>query len=261
MPFLKLKSLPEIQFAHRFGADTYHGRIPEHADRVEITVITAGGLCVTQGGKTYSAGEGDIVCNFYGSPMTVDADAYHCHHTVCFSVESDVMQGRALPPAVLHKAERFEQCRRLIDEIIHSFVLNPSHTLKTSGLFLQLLHELELCCESQANDAAPGECRYVRQAKRYIFEHISQPIKQNEVASYLGITSEYLCNVFKKSEHTSIMRFINETKLARIKLMMEGKGISLHQAALQYGFADPNYVSRLHKKYYGRALTEEVKKA
>jgi AraC-like DNA-binding protein len=57
------------------------------------------------------------------------------------------------------------------------------------------------------------------------------------------------------------MRFINETKLARIRLMMESKGISLHQAALQYGFADPNYVSRLYKKYYGRALTEEIKKA
>jgi AraC-like DNA-binding protein len=193
--------------------------------------------------------------------MAVDADAYHCHHTVCFSVESDAPSEQRLPPVVLNKAKRFEHCRRLIDDIIHSFALHPTHTWKTSGLFLQLLHELELCYGSQTSDVAPGDGRYVEQAKRYIFEHISRPIRQGEIAAHLGITSEYLCNVFKKSEHTTVMRFINETKLARIRLMMESKGISLHQAALQYGFADPNYVSRLYKKYYGRALTEEIKKA
>ena len=55
------------------------------------------------------------------------------------------------------------------------------------------------------------------------------------------------------------MRFINETKLTGIRLMMESKGIPLHQAAAQYGFSDANYVSRLYKKYYGRPITEAVR--
>ena len=211
MPFLKLNALPEIRFAHRFCAESYHGRIPAKTHCVEISAITAGGFCVTQDGQKHEAGEGDLICNFYKTPMAVDTDTYHCHHTVCFGVEWEPVPGQTLPPVVLHAPERFE--------------------------------------------------RYVRQAKRYIFEHLSQPIKQSEIAAFLGITSEYLCNVFKKSEHTSVMRFINEAKLTQIRSMMESKGIPLHQAALQYGFADPNYVSRLYKKYYGRALTEEVKKA
>ena len=260
MPFLKLNALPEIRFAHRFCAESYHGRIPANARCIEISAITAGGFCVTRDGKRYDAEAGDLICNFYKSPMAVDTDAYHCHHTVCFWVECEPIQGQRLPPVVLHAPERFERCLRLIDEIIHSFALRPAHTWKTGGLFLQLRGELELCCGAQASVAAPGESPYARQAKRYIFEHISEPIKQSEIAAQLGITSEYLCNVFKKSEHTSVMRFINETKLTQIRSMMESKGIPLHQAALQYGFADPNYVSRLYKKYYGRALTEEVKK-
>ena len=261
MPFLKLNALPEIRFAHRFCAENYHGRIPAKTHCVEISAITAGGFCVTQDGQKHEAGEGDLICNFYKTPMAVDTDTYHCHHTVCFGGEWEPVPGQTLPPVVLHAPERFERCLRLINEIIHSFALRPAHTWKTAGLFLQLLDELALCCSVPTSSAAPGESRYVRQAKRYIFEHLSQPIKQSEIAAFLGITSEYLCNVFKKSEHTSVIRFINEAKLTQIRSMMESKGIPLHQAALQYGFADPNYVSRLYKKYYGRALTEEVKKA
>lgn len=259
MPFFTLRTLPEIRFAHSFCADRYHGRIPQREHRIEISVITAGSFCVTQSGKSYQAGEGDIVCNFYGSDMAVDTDAYHEHRTVCFTAEWDMTPDRALPPVVLHVPERTERCRHLIDEIIRSFALRPRHTWKTAGLFLQLLDELELCCEKREHGDAPGENRYVRQAKRYIFEHIAEPVVQSEIAAHLGITSEYLCNVFKKSEHTSVMRFVNETKLAGIRMMMESKGIPLHQAALQYGFTDPNYVSRLYKKYYGRSITEAVR--
>ncbi len=260
MPFLTLNSLPQIRFAHRFCDDCYHGRIPQRENRIEISVITEGSVYVTQGQSTDTAVVGDMICNFYGSPMTVDTDAPHAHHTVGFSVEYDVMPGRALPPVVLHGTERREACRRLIDEIIHSFALHPSHTWRTAGLFLQLLDELERCCGEGAFQGTPGEHRYVTQAKRYILEHISQPVRQSEIAAHLGITSEYLCNVFKKCEHMSVMRFINEAKLTGVRLMMESKGLPLHQAAAQYGFSDANYVSRLYKKYYGCPITEAVRK-
>jgi hypothetical protein len=76
MPFFALRTLPEIRFAHSFCADRYHGRIPQREHRIEISVITAGGFCVTQSGKSYQASEGDIVCNFYGGDMAVDGDVF-----------------------------------------------------------------------------------------------------------------------------------------------------------------------------------------
>ena len=258
MSFLSLHALPTLRFAHRFCADEYHGRIPAHSDRIEISVVVEGSFWVTQNGRRYLARTGDIVCNFYKSAMSVDADAPHCHHTVCCLVGFDLTAGAELP-AVLPGEERGAACRALIDEIIRSAALRSENTLKTAGLFLQLLGEVERCCLQAEHTATMGEYRYVRQAKRYIFEHISEPIRQSEIAMQLGITPEYLCNVFKKSEHCSLMRFVNEVKLSQIRVMMESKGIPLHQAALQYGYADPNYVSRLYKKYYGRSITEAVR--
>ena len=258
MSFLNLHGLPTLRFAHRFCAEEYHARIPAHLGRIEISVITAGGFVVTQNGRSYSAREGDIICNFYENTMTVDADAPHCHHTVCALVDFDLTAEVALP-TVLSGEERGGTCRALIDEIIRSVALRPENTLKTAGLFLQLLGEVERCYTQGTQNATPGEYRYVRQAKRYIFEHISEPIRQSEIAAQLGITPEYLCNVFKKSEHCALMRFVNEVKLAQIRAMMESKDIPLHQAALQYGYADPNYVSRLYKKYYGCSITDAVR--
>ena len=105
-----------------------------------------------------------------------------------------------------------------------------------------------------------GEMRRVRLAKQYIYEHINQPIHQWEVAAHLGITSEYLCAIFKKNEGCSVMHFVNCEKLERIRILMERERIPLSRAAGLYGYTDPNYVSRLYRSYYGMTLTEAVER-
>ena len=258
MSVLTLSSLPQIHFAHSYSADSYHGFIPARPNRIEISVIVSGGFCVTQDQKSYLAGEGDIIFNLYGSDMTVVADEPHCHHTVCFTVEHTLREGAELP-LVLRGAARDGRCRALIDEIVRCFALRSSDGWREAGLFLQLMEEVVACVGREAYRGTHGENRYVAQAKRYVLEHISQPVTQGEIAAHLGITPEYLCNVFKKSEGRTLMRFVNETKLTLIRNMMESKGLPLYQAALQYGYADPNYVSRLYKKYYHRPITAAVR--
>jgi len=136
---------------------------------------------------------------------------------------------------------------------------NPENTLKLSGLFIQLIGEVEQAVRVSHIKASPGEIRYVDRAKKYIYEHISEPIAQNDIATFLDITPEYLCSIFKKCEGRSVIRFINETKLTRIKMLMENNQLSLRQASAQYGFSDPNYVSKLYKKYYNETITQAAK--
>ena len=40
---------------------------------------------------------------------------------------------------------------------------------------------------------------------------------------------------------------------------MQTKHIPLNRAAAQYGFSDPNYVSKLYKKYYNESITQAAK--
>ena len=79
---------------------------------------------------------------------------------------------------------------------------------------------------------------------------------QREIAEHLGITSEYLCAVFKKANEVSLIMFINQTKLSKIRSVMKRENRKLYEAAEPYGYSDPNYMSRLFKKYYGKNVTD-----
>ena len=253
----ELRTIPTVVFAHKFSTDKHHVVLESPYHIVEITGVLEGSLTVRQNGVTEQADPGDIITNFYRSPLYVDTDKFHIHQTVCFGF--DPVEPFYGIPLVTHAERGTAQIMRLIGEIIRVRTLYPEKTLRASGLFMQLIGELCSCSE-QDSAASPGDRLYVKRAKEYIFEHITEPIMQKNVASHLGITPEYLCTIFKKTDGRSVIRFINELKLENVRNLMETRNIPLWQAAAQYGFSDPNYVSKLYKKYYGHNVTNQSRK-
>ena len=154
-----------------------------------------------------------------------------------------------------------EGCRNLIDEIISTNAVFPELSLKCSGLFLALLNEISEVNRRCKGDRESLDSPHVMRAKQYIYRNIHKPIRQKEIAEHLGITSEYLCAVFKKCEGCSVMSYINRTKLKGVYDLMEKEGLSLSRAASQYGYSDSNYVSRLYKKHFSVNISESVEQS
>ena len=255
MSYFELKSFPTFAFAHKFSAEQYHGHHDAGTNRIEISAITEGELSIDYDGKIFHLKEGDVLCNFFRKSSEIHAPHYHSHHTACFWVDFKESNKNLLPLIV--KDER-SVCRHLIDEIIKTNLITPENVLKLSGLFFQLLGELDNMAEDKKAFTS-GEYHYIKKTKKYIYEHISDPISQKEIAKFLGITPEYLCALFKKNEGRTVIRFINEIKLAHVRTMLINTNVTLAQAALQYGFSDPNYVSKLYKKYYNETITHAAK--
>ncbi len=258
MTDISMGALPRFIFAHKFSTNNYHTAFPLTFNRIEISIITEGKLSVTCNGEKKIAQKGDIIFRYRSAP-TVDSDEFHSHHTVCFSVDIDAEVTPFDIPVVIHSPANSLTCLHLIDRIIQVSILDPENGLTLSGLFLQLLGELDSICRSSRIQSAPGEYRYAERAKKYIYDHISDPILQNDIASFLGITPEYLCYVFKKCEGCSVIRFVNKIKLTRVRMLMENNQLSLSRASAEYGFSDPNYVSKLYKKYYNETITQAIK--
>lgn len=257
MPKIKLLSEPKIIFAHTFSAAEYSNFIPKAKDTMEISYISDGKTQLRIHNENYENQKYGVHVNLKSEDYYIKSLDFHEHHTVCFSVKFKVL------PEDYDKRSPFllrfngkEKIHALIDDIIRTNTLYPEKKLTVTGLFLQLIDEINCSLIGKNSKKADLASLYVLKAKDYVYKHMSAPIQQKDVARYLDITPEYLCYVFKKETGTSLIQFINTTKLTKIRQLIVKENLKLYEAAALYGFSDPNYVSKLHKKYFGYSVTE-----
>lgn len=262
MDYFNIKSLPDVHFAHSYDADSYYNLMRKQSRTMEISYLKEGELHIARDGMEAVAHTGDIICTLFRTDTEIHTSCYHCHHTVCASADFiyyDMPAEECLFLSPIISSPNHGKFEELIDKLIYAKKVWPERRLKCSGLFLQLLDELSDECRRSMNTEGSGGFSYIGKAKKYIYDNINRPITQKEVASYLGITPEYLCAVFRKYTGESMMRFINSRKLENICILMKQENIPLYRAAEMYGFTDPNYVSRLYRKYHGVSITDDAR--
>ncbi len=259
--FIKPCGIPQIEFAHSFTAKQYSNhfkaKYPE-TQFIEIAYIKEGEVTFTkENGEKIFAKAGSAVCIPSHMSMGVQASVPHTHHTVGFRLNYTVENGDSSDSLCLSNVMVFSESGRvlsLIDEIIRLHTIRTKGMLACSGLFLELLEWLDR--HNRESEFNSDEKLYIRRAKEYIFANLHSPIHQRDIALHLGITPEYLCNIFKAAEGVSVIKFVNLLKLEQIRTLMTAHNLTLAAASEQYGYNDPNYVSRLHKKYFGYNITE-----
>ena len=262
MQTYEIETLPCVKFAHVYHADTYFNTLLKRENSMQITFISEGSILIEYKGVEYIANKGDIVILPYDQEhIKIRAIAYHEHHTVFANLRwsrQDDINGLYLP---LVTPERFNtrSAANIIDQLIRNQLIFKESKTKGASKFLELLCEIDQCNRKQTELNLPSEVLYTQNAKKYVQTNLHLPITQRSVAQYLSITPEYLCSVFKKVEGISFQKYVNYQKLEAIKNLMEKEPVHLYEAATLFGYTDPNYVSRLFKKYYGYNITDKQK--
>jgi AraC-like DNA-binding protein len=261
MKTIEIESMPRIQFAHAYSAEAYNNLLPKKADCIEVTYLSEGTLHIAYQGTQYTAHAGDIICLPYcSSEIHVFSDAFHAHCTVMaqlkWSTLTNNLHGLYLP-LVTPLSRKTKAAKDMIEELVHDPLTFKESKTKGAAIFLSLLCEIDRCNRIAERQDVPSEAAYTRRAKEYIQRNIHAPITQREIAEHLSITPEYLCYVFKKCEGISVIRYCNTEKLEAIRALMEKERIHLYEASALFGYSDPNYVSRLYKKYYGHQITKK----
>ena len=259
MRYIRLCGTPTIKFAHIFDAPSYNHVLPSAKERIEISYVSLGKTLHEQGWDRMENEPLHVGCNLFEEPSDISAKGYHEHRTVCFSVPFEILEegeeGAFCLPRHLPLSTR-EKIHDLIDEIIRLYMLEPAKKWALTGLFLQLLEEYSHIARRLFDKEFPAYSPYVNRAKEYIYENLQRPISEKEVAEHLGITPEYLCAVFKRANDMTLITFVNQAKLSRIRTEMERENLRLYEAARRYGYTDANYVSRLYKRYFGKNITD-----
>lgn len=258
--FIRIKNLPQILFAHIFETRKYKTQLPRDENLIEITYIVKGSLTLEQDGVLYHAEQNDVITNLHSSVLLLQSEEPHVHHTICFRVPFDLSGQTAEDflsiPLITHTGANSAKMDQLIADIIQTHTLHSVSNLTCAGLFLQILDLLHESNKQSGEKILFSNLNYVNKAKTYIYNNLNRPIQQNEIAEYLNISPQYLCAVFRKTEGVPLMTFINKIKLEKIKSLMEKEHLKLYQAAELYGYTNPNYVSKIYKKYYRMNITD-----
>ena len=283
--FIRLQDVvfDKIAFAHNLAADNYtyeintngygmYGKTPENGGVLEIGFVEQNPIvCTGPMGETVFEENGIFILPPH-CRVTVSAknpNQLHRHTSAeflvrctCEQVEScPSPEGKSivLPLFIPPSADNTE-----IFNLIRSIARNRTAQIERSYFeecsdFMLLMHKLsERVCQCQAgNDtASPGNRRHCIRAKAYVSENIDRRLTVGDVATAIGVSKNYLTNVFSNTEGIPLMEYINRSKLSYMMVLIRRYGYTLAQAGKHVGFTDVNYISRIFKRYYGMTVTE-----
>ncbi|HZT99337.1 MAG TPA: helix-turn-helix transcriptional regulator, partial [Ktedonobacteraceae bacterium] len=77
---------------------------------------------------------------------------------------------------------------------------------------------------------------------------IDQPLSLSHIADTLGVHPSYLSRAFKKEVGMTLTDYINRLRIEEAKYLLDQGGISVTEAALNVGYNDPNYFSKVFTK-------------
>ena len=262
MNSIEILSLPKLRFAHIHQAERYHHHLAPNPHFLEISYIAEGSLTATFDEGKITVEKGDISC-FHAVPVTIDTSSFHCHHTFCVDVDWRAVPNpnHLLLPPVTKAGHMTSEIEGLIDDFIYNPHLYDEKPERVAWNLFNILHKIDECNRASDNTDYPAGYIMVQRAKKYIHRNIYTPLTQTEVAAHLGITPSYLCNIFKSTEGTTVMKYINQIKLQNIRNLIETRDMKLYEAAAMFGYSDPNYVSSLYHKIFGHTITSKPNKS
>jgi len=96
----------------------------------------------------------------------------------------------------------------------------------------------------------------VKQACKYVLEHIEEGISVKMLSERLYISKSYLSDIFKQKLGISLLEYMTMVKIERAKSLLREKKLKNYEIAYKLGFHDNEYFSKVFKKYTGMSLTE-----
>jgi two-component system response regulator YesN len=94
----------------------------------------------------------------------------------------------------------------------------------------------------------------------FILKNVEDELKLTAIANFLNMNKNYLCGVFKKKTGIYLLDYITKVKMERAKKLLTVSEFKSYEISEKLGYKDPEYFSRLFKKYEGISPTEYRRK-
>lgn len=238
--------------------------IGESHQYFEITFVDTGTLDTNVEGNTYKLNKYDLL--IYGPnqyhTQTIESNEPCSYLTIIFALTCE--DSSALLNRVFH-------CPREYYSVIEKFVKETTSPLPYSkDLMLSYLQELIihlLQADYDKNSTKPAtpihqhfENELLEEILAFINERIFDPLPVDDICEHFSMSRSSLQNLFKDNLKIAPKQYINETKLAKSKVLIRKSEHTISEISTILGFNSIHYFSRKFKLRYNITPSEYAKK-
>lgn len=129
---------------------------------------------------------------------------------------------------------------------------SPEGVLKQRGLFLQLLAEFLAGSKKKVKTSHGGKSlRLVQSLKKRIENDFRYPLSMNSLAKELKVTPVHMARIFRMIVGISPLEYVHRLRLEEAYRLLSASSMNVSEVAMEVGFDDANYFSRLFRKKMG----------
>jgi len=207
----------------------------------DLTFITDGQATYYSNGVKYDLTKGDVIFIPKGNTRMAMTTGMECY---AFNFDYNGTPGPTLE-SFIHW-EDIGILTWFLKEFNKQWISqSPYYQVKCKGVFLCILYEL-LTSTSQERQSA-----HIVKIKKYIIDHILDKLSIKVISEYIGLNKVYCGALFKENEGRSIAEYINNIRINKAVALLELDDLNISQIAVQTGFDDIYYFSRVFKQIKG----------
>jgi len=114
----------------------------------------------------------------------------------------------------------------------------------------EMLDQLEAVLSRNKN--LGGDTRRIaRRAMAYIHENYGSTLSRKDLADHVGVSQSYFSTCFQKETGLTPSTYLERYRIKQAKYLLESSDLSVTEIAMQVGFCDASYFSRVFRRVVG----------
>ena len=85
---------------------------------------------------------------------------------------------------------------------------------------------------------------------------MQKDISLDDISRELDISPYYFSKLFKEETGENFVEYVTARRISKAKSLLKEADKSIKEICMEVGYSDPNYFSRIFKKYQGVTPTE-----
>lgn len=219
---------------------------------IDVTYVVDGMAEYHIGDEIYHVKKGDLICiprNTYRAATTSSENPVESYAANFFLWSQDGRELTLPLPVISH----IGIVQKLIDrhrELSDTWVQKDfGHALKVRGIMCLILHQI-LCLLLDKSHLTYEDPR-IKSSIHYINLHYSDPLCIDEMAQRFHLNPVYYGSLFRESMGMTFKQYVISVRLNYAENMLKSGEYSIGAVALQCGFSDIYYFSKLFKEKKG----------